>query len=257
MPRKSPANDVETLNIRDVPKDLLYRVKLAATVERRTVNGFLLALAEERIQELEKNGYCRKGRMKPMAKTVEYQGYTIQSAPHHPAGGKKWQLRIFISSEDRRGVRTGQFSDNVMLYATEQEADIHGITFGQRLIDGKVEGQSVTDLKTPDRRATPRFRVQFRSTLSASTNLEGTGLVLDLSLGGCRIESPFTVEPGVLLKLSIYVPGADWPLMIEAASVQWVRGQIFGMAFIRIRDTERQRLEQVVTRLLEGESPDA
>jgi len=30
MPRKSPANDVETLNIRDVPKDLLYRVKLAA-----------------------------------------------------------------------------------------------------------------------------------------------------------------------------------------------------------------------------------
>ncbi len=214
MPRKSPANDVETLNIRDVPKDLLYRVKLAAIVERRTVNGFLLALAEGRIQELEKNGYYRKGRMKPMAKTVEYQGYTIQSAPHHPAGGKKWQLRIFISLEDRRGVRTGEFSYQVLLYATEQEADTHGIAFGQRLIEGKVEGQSVTDLKTPDRRATPRFRVHFRSTLSASTQLEGTGLMLDLSLGGCRIESPVTVEPGVSLKLSIYVPGPDWPLMI-------------------------------------------
>ena len=82
-----------------------------------------------------------------MAKTVKHEGYTIQSAPHHGAGGTKWQLRIFISFEDRRGVRTGEFSDKILLYATEQEADIHGITFGQRLIEGKVEGQSVTDWK--------------------------------------------------------------------------------------------------------------
>ncbi len=61
MPRKSPAKDVGTLNIRDVPKDTLYCVKLAATGERRTAKGFLLALAEGRIQELEKNGQLRKG----------------------------------------------------------------------------------------------------------------------------------------------------------------------------------------------------
>jgi hypothetical protein len=71
-------------------------------------------------------------------------------------------------------------------------------------------------------------------------------------MGGCRIESPVTVEPGFSLKLSIYVPDLDWPLMIEAASVQWVSGQIFGLAFIRIRDTERQRLEQVISNLMEG-----
>jgi hypothetical protein len=186
-----------------------------------------------------------------MAKTVEYQGYTIQSAPHHPAGGDKWRLRIFISLEGRRGVRTGEFSADA-LYATEQEADIHGITFGQRLIEGKVEGQSVMDMKMPDRRATPRFRVQFRSTLSASTKLEGTGVMLDLSTRGCRIESPVTVEPGVSLKLSIYVPDLDWPLMIDAASVQWVSGQIFGLAFFRIRDAEHTRLEQVIRDLMEG-----
>ena len=62
MPRKSPSKDVGSLNIRDVPKDLLHRVKLAATVERRTVKGFLLALAEERIQELEKQGLLPKGK---------------------------------------------------------------------------------------------------------------------------------------------------------------------------------------------------
>jgi hypothetical protein len=186
-----------------------------------------------------------------MAKTVEYQGYTIQSAPHHPAGGDEWQLRIFISVEDHRGVRTGEFSADG-LYATEQEADSHGITFGQRLIEGKVEGRSVKDMKMPDRPATPRFRVQFRTTLSASTKLEGTGVMLDLSTGGCRIESPVTVEPGVSLKLSIYVPDLDWPLMIEAASVQWVSGQIFGLAFFRMRDAEHQRLEQVIRDLKEG-----
>jgi hypothetical protein len=194
---------------------------------------------------------CRKGRIKPMAKTVEYEGYTIQSAPQYVTDREKWRLRIFISFEDHRGVRTREFSSDV-LYATEQEADIHGTTFGQRLIDGKVEGQSVMDMKTPDRRAMPRFRVQFRTTFSGSTKLEGTGVMLDLSTGGCRIASPVTVEPGVSLELRIYAPDLDWPLMIDAASVQWVSGQTFGLAFFRITDTEQRRLGQVISHLMEG-----
>lgn len=188
-----------------------------------------------------------------MAKTVEYQGYTIQSAPSHLMEDERWRLRVFISVEDNRGVRTREFSSEV-LYMTEQEADIHGITFGQRLIDGKVEGRSVNDMKTTDRRATPRLRVQFRTTFSASSTLEGTGIMLDLSSGGCRIESPVTVEPGVSLELRIYAPDIEWPLMIEAASVQWVSGQTFGLAFFRITDTEQQRLGQVIRTLMEGES---
>jgi hypothetical protein len=185
-----------------------------------------------------------------LEKTVEYQGYTIQSAPHHPVDGEKWRLRIFISLEDHRGVQTREFSDEV-LYAMEQEADIHGIAFGQRLIDGKVEGLSVMDMKTADRRATPRLRVQFRTTFSAASKLEGMGIMLDLSTGGCRIESPVTVEPGASLELRIYAPDIEWPLMIEAASVQWVSGQTFGLAFVRITEPEHQRLEQVISDLME------
>lgn len=186
-----------------------------------------------------------------MGKTFEYQGYTIQSAPHHFADGEKWQLRIFISVDDHWGVRTREFSADG-LYMTSQEADIHGIAFGQRLIDGKVEGQSVIDMKTVDRRATPRLRVQFRTTFSTSTRLEGMGVMLDLSTGGCRIESPVTVEPGTSLELRIYAPGVEWPLMIEVASVQWVSGQIFGLAFFRITETEQQRLGQVIRDLMDG-----
>lgn len=187
-----------------------------------------------------------------MGKTIEYQGYTIQSAPHHLADDEKWQLRIFVSVDDHLGVKAREFSPDV-LYATEQEADIHGITFGQRLIDGKVEGQSVMDMKTVDRRATPRLRVQFRTTFSSSPKKEGAGVMLDLSSGGCRVESPVPVEPGLLLELRIYAPDVEWPLMIEAANVQWVSGKTFGLAFFRITETEQQRLGQVIEDLMEGE----
>ncbi|MEP6959137.1 MAG: PilZ domain-containing protein [Nitrospirota bacterium] len=186
-----------------------------------------------------------------MNKTIEYQGYKIESAPNHLGDGDKWQLHIFISVEDSRGVRTRQFSVDSM-YATKEEADIHGIAYGQRLIDGKVEGQSVMDMKTTDRRATPRLRVQFRTTFSASSTQEGMGIMLDLSTGGCRIASPVKVEAGASLELRIYAPDIEWPLMIEAASIQWVSGQTFGVAFFRISETERLRLGQVIYKLTEG-----
>ena len=188
-----------------------------------------------------------------MAKTVEYEGYTIRSAPLYVTESEKWQLRIVISIEDQQGARTREFSTEV-LYATEQEADIHGTTFGQHLIDGKVEGQSIVAVKMKDRRAMPRLRVQFRTTFLGSTKLEGMGIILDLSMGGCRIESPVTVVPGFSLELRIYAHDVEWPIMIEAASVQWVSGLMFGLAFVRLRETERQRLEQVINDLMEADS---
>lgn len=182
-----------------------------------------------------------------MARTITHQGYTIQSTPHKTDGGK-WRLHIRISRKDHRGARTKEFPAQV-LCASEQEADTHGIAYGQRIIDGKVKGLSVMDLKPDDRRATPRFRVQFRTTFSVSPNLEGTGILLDLSAGGCRIESMLTPEPGISLELRIYVPDIEWPLMIEKASVQWVNGHTFGLGFVRLREAERERLRQVIGRL--------
>ena len=112
------------------------------------------------------------------------------------------------------------------------------------------------DMKTEDRRATPRFRVQFRTTVSDPTQPEGTGLMLDLSRGGCRLESPLLILPGLSLELHIYVPGLEWPLMIDGADVQWVSEQIAGLAFVRIRETEQQRLDEVLTTRLARKSED-
>ncbi len=62
MTRKEKTDHQGTINIRGVPKDLIYRLKQAALVERRTVKGFLLTLAEERIQDLERKGLLPKGK---------------------------------------------------------------------------------------------------------------------------------------------------------------------------------------------------
>ncbi len=107
-------------------------------------------------------------------------------------------------------------------------------------------------MKTTDRRTTPRLRAQFRTTFASSSALEGTGIMLDLSTGGCRIESPVRIEAGESLELRIYAPDIEWPPMIESASVQWASGQTIGLAFFRIREPERLRLHHVVDGLWEG-----
>ncbi|MFO0700012.1 MAG: PilZ domain-containing protein [Nitrospira sp.] len=183
-----------------------------------------------------------------MGKQVAYNGYTIESVPYHEAHGDKWRLRVYVSVHHPRGIQTRECAADG-LYASEDEADFYGIAFGQRVIDGRVDGLAVWDLIAQDRRITPRFRVQFRTTFCAAPTLDNTGTILDLSAGGCRVESSTSLTSGLALELRIYAPDLDWPLMIEAATVQWVSGQTFGLAFLRMMESEQQRLEQVIRNL--------
>jgi hypothetical protein len=185
-----------------------------------------------------------------MGRTVEYRGYAIESAPRYVPEWEKWQLRILVSFDGHRGVQTRECSSEI-LYATEQEAEIRGIALAQRLIDGKVAGWTVADLEVVDQPDTfPR--VQFRTTSPTPMKLEGRGVLLDLSTDGCRVKSPVTVEPGVTLGLHIFVPDLNLTLMVEAASVRWVSGQIFGLAFVRVGQTEQELLNEAVVDLSDG-----
>ena len=60
------------------------------------------------------------------------------------------------------------------------------------------------------------------------------------------------MESDESLRPWIYAPAVGWPLMIEAASMQWVSGEIFGLAFFRITETEQQRLGQVISGRMAG-----
>jgi hypothetical protein len=50
-----------------------------------------------------------------------------------------------------------------------------------------------------------------------------------------------------LLELRIYIPDLDWPLMVDGAVVQWVKGHTFGLRFLRLRQTEEDRLAEVIS----------
>jgi len=183
-----------------------------------------------------------------MARKVAYLGYLIQSRPEFNQKWQKWQIRIFVSREGAAGVRTRKFVSDV-LYASEYEADTHGITYGLRVIDGRVEGQSVADMESPNRRLTPRLRVQFQTSFASIEKVEGTGVILDLSLDGCRIESSDLMKVGTALELHIHVPSWECPVVVEAATVQWVSAPMFGLAFFRLTETERARLNAVIVAL--------
>ena len=101
------------------------------------------------------------------------------------------------------------------------------------------------------RRKYLRIRVEFRSTFSGE-QIEGQGKVVDLSLGGCRIESDSHVATGTALELRLYVLDIDSPLRIDLARVRWARGRAFGVAFIRLPDEDRARLRQLLCRAIGG-----
>ncbi len=49
-------------NFRDIPRELMRRVKMAAAHEGKSVKDFLIELAETRLQELERKGILPKGK---------------------------------------------------------------------------------------------------------------------------------------------------------------------------------------------------
>ena len=74
-----------------------------------------------------------------MSRSVIYQRYTINSVPTQNTETGQWQLRISIFFEQDGATESIPYW-MPLEYATEAEADIHGITFGQRIIDGKIPG---------------------------------------------------------------------------------------------------------------------
>ncbi|BCA55345.1 hypothetical protein W02_24850 [Nitrospira sp. KM1] len=50
------------LNVRDIPRETLFRLKMAAAAEQKTVKDLILELVNGKIQELEKKGLLPKGK---------------------------------------------------------------------------------------------------------------------------------------------------------------------------------------------------
>ena len=59
---RTPPASTGAWNFRDIPRDLMRKVKMAAAHEGKTVKDFLIELAEARLQELERKGILPRGK---------------------------------------------------------------------------------------------------------------------------------------------------------------------------------------------------
>jgi hypothetical protein len=100
-----------------------------------------------------------------------------------------------------------------------------------------------------EQRKNLRFPVQFRSSFSSIGMVGGEGSIVDLSIRGCRIESPIDVHPGASLDVRIKVVEDEPPIHIQAAIVRWIRGGEFGLEFEVIIPTEWAHLKEFVKQL--------
>jgi PilZ domain-containing protein len=76
--------------------------------------------------------------------------------------------------------------------------------------------------------------------------LRGKGVILDLSIAGCRVSSPSAVTTGDLFGVLIELPGLEQSLYITRTVVRWTTATEFGMEFILMDLHDRQRLDHLV-----------
>lgn len=97
-----------------------------------------------------------------------------------------------------------------------------------------------------DKRKHRRAQVQFRSHFSSSGQMiAGDGQLKDLSVGGCRIQSPVTVPTGTKLELCIYTDNDPVPMIVDEAIVRWAQRGEFGLEFSAIRKDAQRRLTEL------------
>ena len=90
-------------------------------------------------------------------------------------------------------------------------------------------------------RITARHKLECRTFFSGG-GLEGEGRVNDLSRTGCKIQCQTIPEAGANLKVDLFLPDYPRPLKVERSVVRWVKGDTFGVEFVDIQASQRERL---------------
>ncbi len=80
--------------------------------------------------------------------------------------------------------------------------------------------------------------------------IAGEGIIKDLSLNGSYMTGNVPVSVGLALSLQIFVPGDPEPLLIDRATVKWVKGSEFGVDFDTPEPKVAERITTVISTLV-------
>lgn len=90
-----------------------------------------------------------------------------------------------------------------------------------------------------------RHHVNFQGIYSSGSVQVREAIVLDLSMGGCRVASTIPMPPDTEIQLQIR-PNQVAPIYVPSAIVRWASGYAFGVQFKELPEHESKAL----TRLL-------
>ncbi|MEO7859351.1 MAG: PilZ domain-containing protein [Nitrospirales bacterium] len=93
-----------------------------------------------------------------------------------------------------------------------------------------------------------RFAVQLPVSFRGD-QLSGEGTILNLSSEGCAITSEAVASAAVYLQLTMQLREREEPIQVDLGVVRWVSSSRLGVAFIKIRPEEEERLKQFVKTL--------
>jgi hypothetical protein len=103
-----------------------------------------------------------------------------------------------------------------------------------------------------ERRQHRRVPAQLQGFLLGNSH-EIEAVTLDLSVGGAKFDCDLEVYPGKIIRVRLVIPGAEEPVWIEDARVQWVGEDTFGVSFQKVRPTDLDELDQLVDEYEEAE----
>lgn len=89
---------------------------------------------------------------------------------------------------------------------------------------------SFTQVGNSERRSDRRYKVSFRVSLMREESPDVQGEVIDLSAGGCFVDSDVAVNEGDLVKLRFDLPAGD-DFIIWGNVAFWVKDTGFGVRF--------------------------
>jgi c-di-GMP-binding flagellar brake protein YcgR len=96
-----------------------------------------------------------------------------------------------------------------------------------------------------DRREYYRLSASFPITFTAGS-VNGNGLAVDISMGGCTFHTETPLVEGSILRMGLQLSNDVVPVNVDAAVVRNVNPGRAGVEFLRVENSERERLQRFV-----------
>jgi len=93
-----------------------------------------------------------------------------------------------------------------------------------------------------DPRSHTRIPVQVAGCFAYGSGGWVDGIVVDLSSGGCRIETRSRIQAPSYLQLILTASAEDLPISIDLAVVRWVKDGKIGIRFLSVQAEQHKRL---------------